>query len=129
MPTYLANYYYENGVYTPKIIKEAAPYVLKGEFIDKLYTSKVTAEYPYYYIANKLHINFKGNLEELPTLPRAFNGFVSTSLDIIIKDANNFPKPLDIIKVGNKSFKLANDFTFNYNFATKELAIERFCEM
>jgi hypothetical protein len=122
-PKVLANYFYYEYYFLPNIITKSAPYIFKGGLIDSKFTSLHTAEYPYYYYKNKLFVNFKGELTTLPQIPSIFNGFVDENNSVVVDNVETFPSPLDIIKIGNNTYKLNNEFTFDYDFATKQMII------
>lgn len=122
-PEVLKNYFYYENYFLPNLVTKSPKYILKGGLISNEFASEHTAEYPYYYYKNQLFINFKGELTKQALTPTVFNGFVDENNHIVIDNVTSFPKPLDIIKIGNNIYKLNNEFTFNYDFTTKQLTV------
>lgn len=122
-PLVLSNYVYSKRSFIPKLVVDAKRYVLKGQAVQGEFISTVSCEYPYYYYANNLFINFKGEVEQISAFPKVFKGFVDSNRNIIVSNVDNFPKPLDIIKVGANTYELNSGFTFAYDFQTKQMVV------
>lgn len=116
------NYFYHNGAYIPKNLKNMKPFVMQGELIDNLFPALNTCEYPYYYNLNNLYIDFKGSTSILPIIPAVYDCFVDEANHLTCKDKiTNMPRPLDTIKVGEQIYILDNQFSFGYNYSTQQL--------